>query len=236
MKSIFFLPSFFSALQTLLPYKNFVLLSKSEGSPQFIHLAKQLKKANVTFFESKATAERKSFLFEVVLSYNFKDSIQSSIDLGCFPSFKNVANTELSADQQAHLAQTKRDCFCEPPKLVSTHENNRIVIDFVDNLLYLLCFHSCYIVDVLSVTVFDTAPFLADYIESLQHARARATSPVLGRIIKNLANRYFYSSQSVFFFSSYFITPLQLFFYSLFHAPVSLESYTSVSSHTITVT
>ena len=189
VKDVFPFFLYFSALQTLLPYRNFVLLTKDGNSPQFKYIADKLREVNIEFFVNKAENERKSFLFEVVLSYNFKASLQSSIDLGCFPFFKNVANSELSSDQQRHLAQTKRDCSREPAKLVSTHENNRVVVDFVDNLLYLLRFHSCYIVDVLSITVFETAPFLADYVQSLQVARSRAVSPLLGRIIKNLSNR-----------------------------------------------
>ena len=174
----------------MLPYKDFCLLTKEEASPQFRFLAERLKKADVDFFLDKAKNERKSFLFEVILSYNFQDSLQSSIDLGCFPYFKKVSNSELTRDQQDQLAGSKRNCSREPAKLVSTHENGRIVVDFVDNLIYLLTFHSCYVVEVLSVTSFTTAPFLAEYIQSLQIARSRATSPLQGRLIKNLSNRY----------------------------------------------
>ena len=163
-------------------------MKKEDQSPQFLFIAKQLKKVNIDFFINKAKSEKKSFLFEVILSYNFLDSLGNSIDLGCFPFFKNVANEDLSMDQQNELLKSKRNLIREPAKLVSTHENSRRVVDFVDNILYMLTHHSCKVLDVLSITSFETASFFAEYVQSLQIARSIVSSPIQGRIIKNLSN------------------------------------------------
>ena len=179
-----------SALQTELPFKSFLLMEAKDDSPQFRFLAKKLKQIDVDFFMDKAIHEKKSFLFEVVLDYNFEDSLGNSIDIGLFPSFRTVGNQDLSEDQQEHLRSVGRNCQKEPPKLVSAHKRNHLTIDFVDNLLFLLTHMSCVIVEVLSITSFYTAPFLSDYMISLQNARSKATSPQQAKVIKNLANRY----------------------------------------------
>ena len=173
-----------SALQTELPYRDFVLLQKEDNSAQFRYISEQLKKMNIAFFVEMATREKKSFLFEVVLDYNFEDSLGSSIDLGVFPYFKKVNNQELTQDQQDVLSGLSRNCDREPAKLVSAHRQKHHVTDFVDNIAYLVYLHSCRITEVLSIVSFRTAPFLRDYVQQLQDERSRSSSAILARIIK----------------------------------------------------
>ena len=177
-----------SALQCQLPYRNFVLLQKEDNNLQFRYISKQLKDMNMKFFVDKATHEKTSFLFEVILDYNFEDSLGNSLDLGIFPYFRKVANTELTRDQQDVLDELSRHCDREPAKLISAHRNNHHVTDFVDNIAYLVYLHSCRIVEVLSIVSFETAPFLQRYVQQLQDERSRSPSTILARIIKNLSN------------------------------------------------
>ena len=179
-----------SALQTELPYRDFVLLQKDRNNVKFTYIAKQLRKLNMSFFVHKATIERQSFLFEVILDYNFADSLGSSIDLGVFPYFRRVHNEELTQHQQGVLRGLSRDCGREPAKLISAHRRHHHIVDFFDNIAYLLQFHSCAIVDVLSIVCFRTAPFLQHYVQTLQDERSRCASGILSRVIKNLSNRY----------------------------------------------
>ena len=102
--------------------------------------------------------------------------------------FKNLKMAELCRDQRRYLRSQGRDVSREPSKLISTHQNHRVVVDFVDNILFLLCFKSCYIEDILSVITFETSAFMKEYIQSLQNERARASSPMMSKIIKNLGN------------------------------------------------
>lgn len=178
-----------SALQTELPYRDFVLLRREDNSVKFRYISKQIRKMNMNFFVEKATQEKKSYLFEVVLDYNFRDSLGSSIDLSVFPYFKRVKNHELTQDQQNVLDGLSRNCDREPPKLVSAHRRKHHVTDFVDNIAYLVYFHSCQITEVLSIVSFRTAPFLQHYVQELQDERSQSSSAILARIIKNLSNR-----------------------------------------------
>ena len=176
-----------STLESELPYRGHILLEKKDNTEQFKFIAKQLRELNIDFFEKKAELKR-GFLFEVVISYNFEQSLGNSIDLGCYPFFKNVKMSELCRDQQRYLRSQGRDVSREPSKLISTHQNRRTVVDFVDNILFLLCFQSCYIEDILSIITFETNAFMKEYIQSLQNERAKATSPLMSKIIKNLGN------------------------------------------------
>ena len=144
---------------------------------------------DLDFFVDKAVNERKGFLIECVLTYDFDHALQSNLDLGPMPQFRRVRNSALSLDQMRILQENNRNCFNEPAKLISSHEDNVKVIDFVDVLLYQVLFQSCIIIDVLSVTTFETAPYLRKYIETLQNARSQSTSPLQGKTIKNLSNR-----------------------------------------------
>ena len=174
-------------LESDLPYRGHILLEKKENSEQFKFIAKQLREINVDFFARKAELKC-GFLFEVVLSYDFESSLGNSIDLGCYPFFKDLKMSDLCRDQQRYLRSQGRDVSREPKKLISTHQNHRTVIDFVDNILFLLCFQSCYLEDILSIVTFETNAFMKEYIQSLQNARAQASSPLMSKIIKNLGN------------------------------------------------
>ena len=154
----------FSTLTTDLPYRSFLLLRKEDASPQFNLIASRFMDLDLDFFVDKAVNERKGFLIECILTYDFDHALQSNLDLGPMPRFRRVHNEALSMDQIRILQENKRDCFKEPAKLVSSHEENVQVIDFVDVLLYQVLFQSCLIVEVLSVTAFETAPYLRDYI------------------------------------------------------------------------
>ena len=164
-------------------------MKKEDNSEQFKFLSKKLHDIDIDFFTKKAESKC-GFLFEVVVSYDFEKSLGNSIDLGCYPFFKKMQMSEMSRDQQTYLKSQGRNISREPSKLISTHQNHRTVVDFVDNILFLVTFMSCFIEDVKSVITFETSPFMRDYIQSLQNERAKAASPLLSRIIKNLGNWY----------------------------------------------
>ena len=147
-----------------MPYQSFLLLHKEEASPQFKLIASRFKDLDLDFFVNKAVNERKGFLIECVLTYDFDHALQSNLDLGPMPRFRRVPNTALSMDQVRILQENKRNCINEPAKLISSHEENVKVIDFVDVLLYQILFQSCIIVDILSITTFETASYLRAYI------------------------------------------------------------------------
>ena len=175
-----------SVLETELPYKNFLLLEKEENSPQFTYLAKQLQNTNIDFFVRQAQKYKRSFLFEVKITYDFEQSIFNSICLNAFPFFKKINISDLAKDQQAYLFAQGKSKFC-PQKLVSTHED-RVLVEYIDCLIYMITHHHCQIVDVLSVVVFETSNYMKPYIQYLQDQRASATSPLQKRIIKMLGN------------------------------------------------
>lgn len=166
-----------------------MLLEKEENSPQFEYLAKQLRETNIDFFVRQAEKYKRSFLFEVEISYDYEQSLFNSVCLNAFPFFKRVNLRELGKDQiKDFLAQGKRISNKHgPQKLVSTHEN-RTLIEFIDNLLYMITHHSVILVNILSVVVFETESYMKSYIQDLQNHRAKASSPLQKKVIKLLGN------------------------------------------------
>ena len=168
------------------------------------------------------------------MDYNFADSLGSSIDLGVFPYFKRVHNEELTLHQQDVLRGLSRRCGKEPAKLISAHRRHHHVVDFFDNIAYLLQFHSCAIVDILSIVSFRTAPFLQHYVQTLQDERSRCASNVLSRVIKNLSNRYGKGGEGFFFFffcAFYVYTFRRLFVFFFRSIPGKLHQRTELFSH-----
>ena len=70
----------------------------------------------------------------------------------------------------------------------------RPVIDFIDNILFLLIHQSCVLVEVEEVIIYRQADFFRPYITYLQHQRGKSTSKLLSKQIKALG-KYIKTSQ-----------------------------------------
>ena len=133
-----------SCLMTALPYSNFRLLTSESTSLLFREIADHLKKVDLDYFSTKAEEEQVNMLIRADMTYDENHSVATSLDVGMFPHFERVALTDLSPDQQEEALKSKRKIDTEPAKLISTMKT-REVVDFSDNLLYLMVHQSCKI-------------------------------------------------------------------------------------------
>ena len=173
-------------MQSLIPYKGYILMEKSENDVKFQYLAKQVKNLNVDFFFQQIMERKKSYFVRVIMSYHFEESLASSLDLGTFPRMRQCNFEELSQDQQTYLTNNKKNISKDPPKLVSSHEKDVERADFILALLYMCMHQSCIIVDVLSIVEFQVADVFSPWVDYLQKKRAESTSTLEGKMIKNL--------------------------------------------------
>ena len=221
-------------MQRQLPYKNFEYLDQYQRPTHFNHIVRQLSDLNIDFFVEKSVYEQKGFLVTCTLGYNFQDSLENTIDLSCFPKYQRVSMDQLTRDQIWSFNNESRNIEKDPAKLISSYENENLVTDFIDNIIYLLINHSCSILSVESVIVYEHSSFMLEYMNYLQSARSLATSNLEGRLIKNLSNSVpgmlyailsvWSSLLSIYIFSCcdknpFFFLPLFLlffFFYSFF--------------------
>ena len=175
-------------MQRQLPYKNFEYLDQYQRPTHFNHIVRQLSDLNIDFFVEKSVYEQKGFLVTCTLGYNFQDSLENTIDLSCFPKYQRVSMDQLTRDQIWSFNNESRNIEKDPAKLISSYENENLVTDFIDNIIYLLINHSCSILSVESVIVYEHSSFMLEYMNYLQSARSLATSNLEGRLIKNLSN------------------------------------------------
>ena len=175
-------------MQTLCPYDQFRLLQKFDKSVKFALLAKKIMELNVEFFHEKATQENISYLVKVQVTYDLDSSVTHSLDLGPFPILKSCSASELSNDQQASLLANKRihTLSREPPKLVSVHEDNVQLTDFVVNLLYLATHHSVIITSVDSIVEFRVRDIFTPYMVFLQKSRQESVTTIESKLYKSL--------------------------------------------------
>ena len=171
--------------QGYLPYKDHKLIRKEDNDVIFAMVTKKLMNADLDWFRDKAVEEKISYYIEIQAGYSFPHSLYHSIDLGMFPQFHRVDPSQLTAAQQQYLQTSKRKLEKEPAKLVSLHKDG-IITDFVDNLLYMVLFHSVIIRDVLTIVQYTCADFMCSYMQILQNKRSISTSNVESKLMKNL--------------------------------------------------
>ena len=125
---------------------------------------------------------------EVILDYDDDAAAASNIDLGALPFLKKVSREALTDEQQANAAQLGRCTTSERPKLVSTDENDHRRVDFVGSILFLLIHASFRIKEIKTIITYKHEALLAEYLQELQIARGKCSSPVQSKLIKALAN------------------------------------------------
>ena len=173
-------------MQTFLPYKEYQLWRKADNNVMFAFIAQKLMEVDVQFFRDKIVEERIAFYVEVRLGYDFSRSLGHSLDLGTSPRFYRVDPSQLSASQQAYLRDNKRKLDKEPPKLCSFHQQDTVLVDFVDCLLYFILNHSVIVLDVLTIVQYKCADFMYNYMQMLQDKRSKTTSDIESKMVKAL--------------------------------------------------
>ena len=132
------------------------------------------------------TVNNTGFLFELVLTFDMTDSLQTCLDLGSFPYLKHIVEGHLSEEQCQTAKRLHRKLSKEKPKLVASLEKYHRITDFTASILYLLVWKNMKIVSIESIVAFKAYDYLRPYIEGLQLARKNATSPLLGKCYKSL--------------------------------------------------
>ena len=97
-----------------------------------------------------------------------------------------MLTSELAPEQSG-----ENDLFSKPaksgtPTLVSVHDQNNRRVDFVFALLQMVVEGSCRITEVVSIVVYRHEKLMAEYLQGLQNARSKSTSPLESRLIKGL--------------------------------------------------
>ena len=138
------------------------------------------------YFIQTMLNENTKFLYEVVLTFNISEVIDTNFDFCALPYLKHVIDEHLSQEQCDAARKLGRNLSKEGAKLVSSLETHHSVTDFTENILYLLTWKNMKIVSIKSVTAFRSFAFLNDYIEGLQLARKKAPSVIVGKLLKSL--------------------------------------------------
>ena len=120
------------------------------------------------------------------MDYSFEHSLSNSIDIGPLPQLRAVLTSELAPEQSG-----ENDLFSKPaksgtPTLISVHDQNNRRVDFVFALLQMVVEGSCRITEVVSIVVYRHEKLMAEYLQGLQNARSKSTSPLESRLIKGL--------------------------------------------------
>ena len=165
----------------------------------FAFIAQKLMEGDVQFFRDKIVEERIAFYVEVRVGYDFSRSLGHSLDLGTSPRFYRVDPSQLSASQQAYLRDNKRKLDKEPPKLCSFHQQDTVLVDFVDCLLYFILNHSVIVLDVLTIVQYKCADFMYNYMQMLQDKRSKTTSDIESKMVKALGGFQLSLSTLLFF-------------------------------------
>ena len=189
------IPSFFfprysypAILSTSLPHSQFSFLSKEHNSAMFYYLSKKLRALDVDFFLDMAKANI-GYVFEVVLSFDIREALPVNLELCNLPFLKGISEAELSQDQIRSARTMGRKITKERPKLVTTLIKNHEIVDFIENILYVLIFHNLQLIKIRSIVMFRSYPYFNEYIQKLQQCRRDSKSKILGKVIKSLGNR-----------------------------------------------
>ena len=194
--SIFlFICYFFSLLYSLYPtacandgcpWKDFKRLYL--GCPNFQFISERLTSLDVEWFCHQAEQEKKGYIFEVTLDYDYQTSLCSSIDLGAIPFLRKCHMSELSVEQQEDLISQGRKPNHSAIQLTSNHDIEHLRVEFSYNLIYMMLNQGFSVKKIHCILSFTTENLLGDYLDFLQKGRQKSTSPLLARLIKNLGN------------------------------------------------
>lgn len=162
------------------------MFTTTENAKLFHFLCKKLHEGDYDFFR-RMGEKNQGFAFEVVFTFDMKEAISTSSQLAFLPYLKQVNESDLSQDQiSAARAMGRRNLNRDKPKLVSSLENEHYTTDFVENLLYLICFRGLKVLRIISCMSFTMYDYMSTYIQSLQIARKNSPSDIFGKICKSL--------------------------------------------------
>ena len=174
-----------SCLLTMLPYKDYQTLKNDGQSLLFQEIVKNLQSLNLEYFLEMAVEKKQGMLITCRLDYDKNLALKTCLDFSMFPHFKKVRADQLTNEQQNQAIQLRKKIDKEPPKLISSMET-RQVIDFIDNILFLLVHQSCVLVEVEEIIIYRQADFFRPYVTYLQRQRGKSTSKLLSKQIKAL--------------------------------------------------
>ena len=120
------------------------------------------------------------------MDYSFTHSLANSIDIGPLPQLRAVLTSELAPEQSGKSGLFSTPAKTGTPTLVSVHDHNNRRVEFVFALLQMIVEGSCRITEVRSIIVYRHERLMAEYLQGLQDARSKATSPLESRLIKGL--------------------------------------------------
>ena len=181
-----FLALYPSILAGRLPHSGFQIFDAETETSVFAYLCKKLRDIDFDYFIKTMMEENTKFLFEVVLTFDIHDVLDTNFDFAAFPYLRHVKEEDLSREQCETAKRLGRNLSKEKSKLVSSLEAHHCITDFTSNILYLLAYKGMKIVSIRSVVAFKSFNYLNPYIEGLQLARKKAPSVILGKLLKSL--------------------------------------------------
>ena len=94
----------------------------------------------------------------------------------------------MTSEQLLEATSRGRGKESETPRLISTHDQHHRRCEFIQSLLYMIVNCSVKVKEVVRIITFQHERLFADYLQGLQNLRARSTSNLESKLIKNLAN------------------------------------------------
>ena len=171
-----------------LPFSDYEYMdAQNQHSALFNLLCQKLCNTDTKFFADAAQHQRKSYLFQVEISYNLNMAKLIALDLSAFPELRKVAASELSNLQRGEFISARRNVDRQPPKLVSDCHNS-VITEHIDNLLFLLVWFSATIVRVKCCVQFTIYPFMHNYCNDMAQKRANSASKVQKAYLKCITN------------------------------------------------
>ena len=179
--------SYTTAESATLPFSDYRYMDNQNHSSLFHLLATKLSQIDTKFFLNLATHERKSYIFQVEITYNLNLAKLVGMDFAAFPELRKVSADELTQIQRDDFIAARRNINLQPAKLVSDCRTT-IITQHVDSLLYLLVWFSASIVRVKSCVEFKTYPFLTAYCHDMARKRAESPSLIQRKVTKSYTN------------------------------------------------
>ena len=171
-----------------LPFSDYEYMdAQNQHSAYFNLLCQKLCNTDTKFFADAAQHQKKSFLFQVEVSYNLNMAKLVALDLSAFPELRKVEASELSSLQRGEFISAGRNLDSQPAKLVSDCHTS-VITEHIDNLLFLLVWFSASIVRVKCCVQFTIYPFMHTYCNDMAQKRANSASKVQKSYLKCITN------------------------------------------------
>ena len=185
LSTFFFFLSLYPSAQSLsLPLSNYTLLNENLHKKAFKALSERLMSADSSFFASKATNERLSYLCEVEVEFDRLSVKEHSLDYSNFPSITETDRLELTHSQRAEYEKCHTKTSKIPKKLVSDLKSG-IFVDHIDMVFMMIVFFGAKITRVHNIVSFNVYDFLRPFSSKMSYLRANTVSTVLKSVYKN---------------------------------------------------